>query len=178
MKGRIAVAVGDLAEVAVDAVVLPAEEVTAPAGAAAGEGPGKGRGAEAVAGDAPDASGGAGLTAAGALAARFAIRVPLPARAGAGSEEGVRSAFRAALALARERGLATLAVGALGAGPGGLSLRRSAEILLEEARRHLAEPTTREEVRFVVRDEQALRVFEGVLDSVRIAEQMERLARR
>ncbi len=164
MRGRIAVTEGDLAEARVDAVVLDA----------AGELPLPDAGGPRAAG----AVGEAVLTDAGPLPARFAIRAAVAAEGGEVTEAAVRAAFRAALALARDRGLATLAVGALGAGAGGLSLRRSAEVLIEEARRHLGEETPLEEIRFVVAGEQALRIFEGVQDSVRIAEQLERLAGR
>lgn len=57
---------------------------------------------------------------------------------------------------------------------GGVSLRRSAEILLEEARRHLAGASCVEEIRFLLRGEPALRVFESVDDAARIAEQAKR----
>lgn len=123
---------------------------------------------------------------AAALRARIAIRegdiaadpapfrVP-PLRAGAVSEEGVRAAFRAGIAAAREQGAIAVAVPALGAGP--LPLQRCAEILLEEARLAVADPGRIEEIRFVVAGEPAFRVFESVQDAARIAEQMERLAR-
>lgn len=96
-------------------------------------------------------------------------------QAGPVSEEAVRAAFRAGLAAAREQGATVVAVPALGAGP--LPLQRCAEILLEEARRVVVDPGPIEEIRFVVAGEPAFRVFESVQDAVRIAEQMERLAR-
>jgi O-acetyl-ADP-ribose deacetylase (regulator of RNase III) len=90
----------------------------------------------------------------------------------------VRSSFRRSLALAREHGCRSIAVPAIGAGIAGFPLQRCAEILLEEARAHLAAETSLEEIRFVLFGEPAYRVFEQVSDAVRIAEQMERLARR
>jgi len=121
---------------------------------------------------------------AAALRARIAIREgdiaadPAPFRVPplrAVSEEGVRAAFRAGIAAAREQGATAVAVPALGAGP--LPLQRCAEILFEEARLVVADPGRIEEIRFVVAGEPAFRVFESVQDAARIAEQMERLAR-
>jgi O-acetyl-ADP-ribose deacetylase (regulator of RNase III) len=86
--------------------------------------------------------------------------------------------MRSALALAAQRGLRTIAVPALGAGIAGFPLQRCAEILIEEARRHLAGETSLEEIRFVPFGEPAYRVFEMVNDAAKIAEQMERLAAR
>jgi O-acetyl-ADP-ribose deacetylase (regulator of RNase III) len=102
------------------------------------------------------------------------FRIP-PLLAGVEGEDAVRAAFRAGLAAAREQGATVVAVPALGAGP--LPLQRCAEILLEEARRAVEQPGRIEEIRFVVPGEPAFRVFESVQDAVRIAEQMERLAR-
>lgn len=101
-------------------------------------------------------------------------RVP-PLHAGSVDEAGVRAAFRAGLAAAREQGANAVAVPALGAGS--LPLQRCAEILLEEARSAATDPGPVEVIRFVLAGEPAFRVFESVQDASRIAEQMERLAR-
>ena len=87
-------------------------------------------------------------------------------------EASLREAMRRGLAEARARGLRTVAVPALGAGA--LPLQRCAEVLLEEARAHLAGETSVEEIRFVLVGEPALRVFESVQDGFRIAEQARR----
>ena len=97
---------------------------------------------------------------------------------GANPEEHVRATFRAGLDAARERGCRSVASSALGAECGGLPLQRSAEILIEEARRHLAGETSIEEIRFVLDGEPSYRVFESVQDAARVAEQMERLRQR
>jgi O-acetyl-ADP-ribose deacetylase (regulator of RNase III) len=96
---------------------------------------------------------------------------------GVASEESVRSSWRRSLELARERGLRSLAAPAIGAGIAGFPLQRCAEILIEEARRHLAGDTSLEEIRFVLFGEPAYRVFEMVNDAAKVAEQMERLRR-
>jgi O-acetyl-ADP-ribose deacetylase (regulator of RNase III) len=85
---------------------------------------------------------------------------------------------RRSLELARERGCRSVAIPAIGAGIGGLSAQSCAEILLAEARAHLAGETSLEEVRFVLFGEPSYRVFELVLDAAKIQEQMERLRSR
>lgn len=59
-----------------------------------------------------------------------------------------------------------------------MPLQRCAEILLEEARGHLAGETSLEEIRFVLFGEPAYRVFEMVNDAAKVAAQMERLRSR
>jgi O-acetyl-ADP-ribose deacetylase (regulator of RNase III) len=96
---------------------------------------------------------------------------------GQATEEIVRAATQRALQVAREHQVRSIALPALGAGVAGLSLQRSAEILLEEVRRHLEEETTLEEVRFVLFGEPAYRVFEQVRDADSIRAQLERIRR-
>jgi len=91
-----------------------------------------------------------------------------------GDEPSLRAALARELEAARARGCRTLDVRVPEAGPAGVSLRRCAEILLEEARSHLAGATSIEEIRFLLRGEPALRVFESVDDAARIAEQAKR----
>jgi len=98
-----------------------------------------------------------------------------PPLQGAEIEATLRASFRAGLEDARARGCRSVAAPALGAGRGGLPLQRCAEILIEEARRHLAGETCIEEIRFVLDGEPSYRVFEAVKDAARVAEQMERL---
>ena len=98
---------------------------------------------------------------------------PLEAE-GPGGEDAVRAALAGPLERARERGVRALAVRVPSTGLGGVSLQRCAEILLEEARRHLAGTTCIGEILFVLRGEPALRVFESVDDAARISEQARR----
>ncbi len=97
---------------------------------------------------------------------------------GADAEEHLRTHFRGSLDAARARGCRSIASPALGAERGGLPLQRSAEILIEEARRHFAGESSIEEIRFVLDGEPSYRVFESVKDAARVAEQMERLRQR
>jgi O-acetyl-ADP-ribose deacetylase (regulator of RNase III) len=94
---------------------------------------------------------------------------------GEATEENVRSAVRSALALAAEAGLRSIALPAIGAGVGGFSLQRCAEISLEEARAAAEAGTSLEEIRFVLLGEPAYRLFEMVQDAAKVEAQMRRL---
>jgi O-acetyl-ADP-ribose deacetylase (regulator of RNase III) len=71
-----------------------------------------------------------------------------------------------------------VAIPAIGAGVGGLSAQRAAEILIAEARAHLEGETSLEEVRFVLFGEPMYRLFEMANDAAKVAAQMERMRRR
>jgi O-acetyl-ADP-ribose deacetylase (regulator of RNase III) len=180
MSVRITLKEGDIASEAVDAIVNAANSALLLGAGVAGAIRARGGPSIQAECDAhgPIAVGEAAVTGAGALAARFVIHAATMPPGGAASEASVRAAMRSALAAARERGVRTLAVPALGAGIAGFSLRRCAEILIEEARAHAAEPTSLEEIRFVLYGEPAYRMFEMVNDSARVAEQLAKLRAR
>lgn len=180
MSGRIRIVEGDLTAQEVDAIVNAANSALVLGAGVAGAIRARGGPTIQAECDAigPIEVGGAAITGAGALPARHVIHAATMAPGGSASEESVRAAMRSALALAAERGLRRIAVPALGAGIAGFPMQRCAEILIEEARRHLAGSTSLEEIRFVPYGEPAYRVFEMVNDAAKIAEQMERLSRR
>jgi O-acetyl-ADP-ribose deacetylase (regulator of RNase III) len=180
MTGRIVLLEGDITEQPVDAIVNAANSRLQLGAGVAGAIRAKGGPAIQAECDriGPIAVGDAAVTGAGDLPARFVIHAAGMALGGRASEESVRSATRAALERARERGCRTLAVPAIGAGVAGFPLQRCAEVLLEEARRHLAGETSLEEIRFVLFGEPAYRVFEMVHDAAKVAAQMERLRSR
>ena len=122
--------------------------------------------------------GGAALTGAGELPARFVIHAAAMAPGGSADETTVRGAVRSALELASREGFSTVALPAIGAGVGGFSLQRCAEISLEEARRIAETGTSLEEIRFVLFGEPAYRVFEMVNDAAKVEAQMRRLRER
>lgn len=180
MSGRIELLEGDITAHAVDAIVNAANsQLVLGAGVA---GAIRSRGGPEIQAECdrigPIAVGEAAVTGAGELPARFVIHAAGMPLGGAASEASVRSAMRAALERARERGCRSVAVPAIGAGVGGVPLQRCAEILLEEARAHLAGETSLEEIRFVLFGEPAYRVFEMVNDAAKVAAQMERLRSR
>jgi O-acetyl-ADP-ribose deacetylase (regulator of RNase III) len=172
--------VGDLTEQRVDAIVNAANSALQLGAGVAGAIRAKGGPCIQAECDAigPIAVGEAAVTGAGRLPARFVIHAASMPPGGSADGASVRASFRRSLELARERGCRTLAAPAIGAGIAGLPLQRCAEILLEEARRHLEGETSLEEIRFVLFGEPAYRVFEMVDDAARVAAQMERLRSR
>jgi O-acetyl-ADP-ribose deacetylase (regulator of RNase III) len=117
----------------------------------------------------------AAITGAGDLPARFVIHAAGMSLGGHADEASVRSATRHSFALAAENGCATLAVPAIGAGIGGFSPQRCAEVMIEEARAHLDGDTPLEEIRFVLFGEPMYRVFESAKDAYAVRLQMERM---
>jgi len=177
MSGRTTLVEGDLTAQAVDAIVNAANSALVLGAGVAGAireqgGPSIQEECDA---HGPIGVGEAAVTGAGRLPARWVIHAAGMPPGGAASEASVRSAFRASLALAVQKGCRTLAVPAIGAGVAGLPLQRCAEILLEEARAHLAGRTSLEEIRFVLLGEPAFRVFEMANDAARVAETLAKL---
>lgn len=179
MSGRIVLREGDITAEDVDAVVNAANSQLVLGSGVAGairERGGPSIQAECDA-HGPIAVGEAALTGAGDLPARFVIHAAGMPPGGSASEESVRSALAAALALANQQGLRSVAVPAIGAGVGGMPVQRCAEVLLGVAREHLETGSSLEEVRFVLFGEQVYRIFESVDDAQKIAVQMRRLGR-
>jgi len=178
-RGRIVLLEGDITEQQVDAIVNAANSSLVLGSGVAGAIREKGGPAIQAECDAhgPIAVGEAAVTGAGALHARYVIHAASMPLAGAASEESVRRSLAHSLALASDRRCRTLAAPALGAGVGGVSLQRCAEVSLEEARRHLAGETSLEEIRFVLFGEPAYRVFEMANDAARVTAQLERMKR-
>jgi O-acetyl-ADP-ribose deacetylase (regulator of RNase III) len=178
--GRIVLSEGDITEAAVDAIVNAANSALQLGAGVAGAIREKGGPSIQAECDAhgPIAVGEAAITGAGALPARFVIHAASMPPGGQADESSVRASVCASLRVAREHALRSIALPAIGAGIGGFSMQRCAEISLEEARRHLAADTSLEEIRFVLFGEPAYRVFEMVDDASKVAAQMERLQRR
>lgn len=183
VAGRIVLKEGDITAESVDAIVNAANSALVLGSGVAGAIRARGGPTIQAECDAhgPVEVGGAAVTGAGELAARFVIHAASMPPGGQANEETLRSSMRRSLALAAENRCRTLAVPAIGAGVAGIPLQRSAEILLGEARDHLAGEhgeTSLEEIRFVLFGEQAFRVFESVHDAAKIAAQMARLQER
>jgi O-acetyl-ADP-ribose deacetylase (regulator of RNase III) len=177
MSGRIVLVEGDITAQTVDAIVNAANTRLVLGSGVAGAirergGPSIQAECDAI-GGVP--LGGAAVTGAGRLPARYVIHAAGMEPGGAADERSVRAAVRRSFELASERGCRTIAVPALGAGIGGFALQRCAEVLLEEARAHLRGQTSLEEIRFVLFGEPAYRVFEMAQDAAKVAEQMQRL---
>jgi O-acetyl-ADP-ribose deacetylase (regulator of RNase III) len=180
VSGRISIVEGDLTEQAVDAIVNAANSALVLGAGVAGAirergGPSIQAECDAIG---PIAVGDAALTGAGELPARCVIHAASMPPGGSASEESVRSSVRRSLELAREKGCRSIAIPAVGAGIAGFPVQRCAEILIQEARAHLAGETSLEEIRFVLFGEPTFRVFEMVNDAAAVTAQLERLRRR
>jgi O-acetyl-ADP-ribose deacetylase len=177
--GRILLSEGDIAAAAVDAVVNAANtELVLGSGVA---GAIRRRGGpeiqKACDEHGPVALGAAALTPAGELPARFVIHAAAMEPGGRVSEASLRAATRASLELARAQKLRSIAFPAIGTGVGGFPVQRCAEVMLEEARTHLAGETSLEAIHFVLFGEPAYRVFEQVDDAEKVRAGMARLGR-
>jgi O-acetyl-ADP-ribose deacetylase (regulator of RNase III) len=180
LSGRVTLVEGDITEQAVDAIVNAANSALVLGAGVAGAirergGPSIQEECDAIG---PIAVGDAAVTGAGRLPARFVIHAAGMAPGGSASEYSVRRAARRSLELAAERGCRTVAMPAIGAGIGGFSPQRCAEVLIEEARAHLAGRTSLEEIRFVLFGEPSYRIFESAKDAIAVREQIARMRRR
>ena len=172
MAGRIELIEGDITEQQVDAIVNAANSaLQSSAAGVAGAIREKGGPSIQQECDAhgPIAVGEAAITGAGELPARFVIHAAGMAPGGSADEGSIRASLAASLALARENDCRSIAVPAIGAGIGGFSTQRCAEILLEEARAHLDGETSLDEIRFVLLGEPTYRVFEMAKDAAAVA---------
>ena len=180
MTGRIVLREGDITVEPVDAIVNAANSALALGAGVAGAirergGPSIQAECDAIG---PIEVGDAALTGAGELPARYVIHAAGMPPGGKATEQSVQSCARRSLELACERGCRSIALPAIGAGIGGLSSQRAAEILIAEARAHLAGQTTLTEIRFVLFGEPMYRLFEMANDAAKVAEQMARMRKR
>ena len=105
----------------------------------------------------------AAITGAGWLRARHVIHAASMRLGESTSEANLRASTRNSLKRASENSLKTIAFPAVGAGIAGFPIERCAQVMLEEVRAHLNNPTTLERVEFVLFDQKALQVFQQVL---------------
>ena len=180
MAGRIMLLEGDITAEPVDAIVNAANSQLVLGAGVAGAIREKGGPSIQAECDThgPVEVGGAAVTGAGALPARYVIHAAGMPPGGLATEQSVRDSLTRALELADEKGCRSVAVPAIGAGIGGLPQRRCAEVLIEVARAHLAGETGIEEIRFVLFGEPTFRVFEMTHDAAKVAAQIERMRKR
>jgi len=167
-KDRITIVRGDLTEQNVDAVVNAANNGLQMGGGVAGALSRKG--GPAVQEDCnrvgPIPLGEAAVTTAGDLPARYIIHAASMVLGQKTREENLRASTRNSLLRAKEKGLATIAFPAVGAGIAGFPMRRCAEVMLEETVKHLAGETSLEEVRFVLFGDAACETFREVYEAM------------
>jgi O-acetyl-ADP-ribose deacetylase (regulator of RNase III) len=106
--------------------------------------------------------GGAAITTGGTLKAKYVIHAASMRLGGATAAESLRD-----LARAKEKGVRSVAFPAVGTGIAGFPMKECAAIMLEEVVSHLKGETSVEQVRFVLFDQAALKVFEQVWQSMK-----------
>lgn len=160
---------GDLTEAAVDAIVNAANNDLQLGGGVAGAirrkgGPAIQQECNAI-GSIP--IGEAAITGGGSLKAKFVIHAASMGLGGLTTAESLRASTRNSLLRAKEKGLATIAFPAVGTGIAGFPMKQCAGIMLGEVVEHLKGETSLQQVRFVLFDDVALRVFQEVWSAKR-----------
>ena len=160
-SSRIDLVAGDITDLAVDAIVNPANSGLVLGAGVAGAirrkgGPAIQRECDAI-GGCPE--GGAVVTSGGDLAARWVIHAVGPRGTDPDADRLLASACRSALERARELGAASVALPAISTGVFGFPIERAAGILLEAAARFAAEHASPARIVFCLRDAEALEVF-------------------
>ncbi len=158
------VELGDLIKFAVDAIVNPANSALVLGGGLSGAirthgGPLIQRECDA---HGPIAVGQAAITTAANLPARYIIHQASMPLGGQTTEAALRDSTRAALRLAEKHCLQSVAFPATGTGIGGFPVRRCAEIMLSEAKRHVEQGSKIEDIYFVLFDETMCNTFHDV----------------
>ena len=159
---RIVIIAGDLVEQEVEAIVNAANNELLLGGGVAGAirrrgGPAVQRECDA---HGPVKIGEAAITGGGELPARYIIHAASMQLGGHTTNESLRSSMDHALRLAREHGVSTLAVPAVGTGIAGFPMDECARVMRECVDRAVAEGWQPEEIRFVMFGESARSAFE------------------
>jgi O-acetyl-ADP-ribose deacetylase (regulator of RNase III) len=164
VEDRIVLEQGDLTEAEVDAIVNAANNDLQLGGGVAGAirrkgGPAIQQECDRVG---PVAVGEAAITTGGKLKARYVIHAASMRLGGRTTAEALRNSTRNSLLRAQEKGVKSVAFPAVGTGIAGFPMKDCAEIMLDEAVKHLKGRTSVGQVRFVLYDQAALRTFEQV----------------
>lgn len=157
---------GDITQIRADAIVNPANSRLVMGGGVAGaikRAGGPTIQEEAIQ-RAPVAVGEAAATTAGKLGAKYVIHAPTMGRPAMNTNlTNVEKATTAALNLARELRLTSIAIPGMGTGVGGVPVREAAETMIEVIRRHLSERTSLKRIFLISIDEELTSAFESAL---------------
>lgn len=111
--------------------------------------------------------GSAAITSGGRLKARHVIHAASMQLGGRTTAQSLRSSTAYSLRIAAQHKLKTIAFPAIGTGVAGFPVRECAEIMLEEAAKHLENPASLERIYFVLFDNDSLKVFEEAWNALR-----------
>lgn len=103
--------------------------------------------------------GGAAITTGGRLKARHVIHAASMQLGGCTTARALRSSTAHSLKIAAQNGLKSIAFPAVGTGIAGFPMRECADIMLDEAVKHVEGSTSVERIYFVLFDDSSLRVF-------------------
>jgi O-acetyl-ADP-ribose deacetylase len=160
--GRIIVQRGDITEMETDAIVNAANNDLQLGGGVAGAI--RRKGGDSIQRECNEIGsipvGGAAITGAGNLKARFVIHAASMQLGGSTSAKDLRSSTAIALKIAADKKLKTIAFPAVGTGIAGFPLRECAEIMVEEAAKHLRGDTSIQKIYFALFDDDAREIFE------------------
>lgn len=161
--GRIEIVEGDITQLAVDAIVNPANSALQLGAGVAGAIRGKGGPSIQRECDAIGfcAEGDAVVTGAGNLAAKWVIHAVGPLGSDPDRDRKLASACRAALARAAEIGAASIALPAISTGVFGFPIEDAAKILVETARDFARDHEQPERIVFCLWDRTAREIFEA-----------------
>lgn len=109
----------------------------------------------------------AAITSGGALKARYVIHAASMRLGGRTTADSLRTSTRNSLKRAAEKRLKTVAFPAVGTGIAGFPVRECAEIMLGEVVNHLRGETSVEKVYFVLYDNDTLRTFQEVWETIK-----------
>jgi len=161
--------VGDITSQNTDAIVNPANSELIMGGGVAGAI--KRRGGAEIEREAmrkaPIPIGKAVATGAGSIPVRYVIHSPTMATPAMRTDlDAVRKATRAALALADELHLSSVALPGMGTGVGGVRLQSAADAMVDEIKKLLDKETGLKEIRLVCLDEGLLKAFDQAISKL------------
>jgi len=162
MPTKIYITKGDITDMAVEAIVNPADtELLMGSGVAAAiRRKGGGRIQEECERLAPIRLGAARVTTAGNLKALFVIHAATIRPGEKATAESIRLATQQILFRAEEKTLKSLALPAIGTGAAGFPTEECARIMLKVVQDHIKVRTSLEKIYFVLYDDATLKVFE------------------
>jgi O-acetyl-ADP-ribose deacetylase (regulator of RNase III) len=164
LADRIIIQRGDITEMDTDAIVNAANNDLQLGGGVAGAI--RRKGGDAIQRECNEIGsipvGSAAITGGGNLKAPHVIHAASMQLGGATSAKDLRSSTAIVLKIASEKKLKTIAFPAVGTGIAGFPVRECAEIMIEEAMKHLSGETSLEKIYFVLFDDETRKVFDGV----------------
>jgi O-acetyl-ADP-ribose deacetylase (regulator of RNase III) len=162
MRPKIDFIQGDITNLAVDAIVNPANtDLTLGAGVAGAIRPKGGRAVEEdCERNGPIGLGEAAVTTAGNLKAFYIVHAASMRPGGKTTADSLRLATQNSLLRAEEKAFKSIAFPAIGTGVAGFSLEECARIMLKAVLEHIKSRSSLETITFVLFDEPALKAFE------------------